>query len=82
MYKLAKGIGDIDTKKIYIHAEIDAIVRCKDLTRAYTIEIYRIKYGEYFDSKPCPICMSGIINSGIKYLIYTEKGALIRIKLN
>lgn len=72
MVKLARRQGDFDCKKIYVHAEIDAIIKCKDIHHAYSIEIYRYSNhtNTYGSSKPCDICMSGIQNTPIKKITY------------
>lgn len=59
-------------KKIYLHAEIDAIVRCKDLRKAHRIEVIRVaKNGDLVNAKPCSICQSAIESSGIKIVSHT-----------
>lgn len=58
--------------KIYLHAEIDAIVRCKDLKKAHRIEVIRVaKNGDLVIAKPCSICQSAIEASGIKVISHT-----------
>ena len=58
--------------KQFIHAEIDAIIRCKDLTKAYKISVFRImKDGSYGMAKPCNICSHAIKESGIKVIEHT-----------
>ncbi len=57
--KYAKKAG-LD-KKVFLHAEIDAIVRCKDLSRAYRIVVFRtLANGTMGSAKPCPICEAAI----------------------
>jgi len=54
-------------EKVYIHAEVDAILRCKDLTKAYRIVVTRVgRSGELLLACPCGICSSYIKASGIK----------------
>lgn len=44
--------------KVFLHAEIDAIVRCKDMSKATRIVVMRFDAnGLPVNSKPCPICM-------------------------
>ena len=44
--KCAKEVGL--PEKIYLHAEIDAILRCNDLSKAHSIHIFRLsKSGRY-----------------------------------
>lgn len=48
-------------KKIYLHAEIDALRRCKDLSKAYRIVVIRtLANGKEGNAKPCPICEAAI----------------------
>jgi tRNA(Arg) A34 adenosine deaminase TadA len=61
------------TEKIYLHAEVDAIIKCSEIERAYSIEVYRINTpGKHMPSKPCPICLSAIKATPIKYIQYTD----------
>jgi len=79
MSRLASKIGIVDSPKIYIHAEMDAIIKCKDLTKAYSIEIYRVsrETGLYVNSTPCRICQAGILNTPIRYMKYVDKDNLL-----
>lgn len=44
--------------KVFLHAEIDAIVRCKDMSKASRIVVMRFDAnGLPVNAKPCPICM-------------------------
>lgn len=68
--KHASKVGLPD--KQYLHAEIHAIIRCKDLSKAYKIFISRInKHGDPALAKPCPICQSAIKAAGIEQIEYT-----------
>ena len=59
-------------EKQYIHAEVAAIVRCKDLSKAYRIVVSRVdKKGKFRNAKPCPICESAILEAGIKKVEWT-----------
>ena len=58
--------------KQFLHAEVHAIVRCKDLGRAHKIFVTRFnKNGDPVLAKPCPVCMSAIRAAGIKLIEYT-----------
>src|SRR5574343_82654 len=58
--------------KHFLHAEIHAIVRCKDLSKAYKIVVTRVnKDGSFGLAKPCAICSAAIIASGIKVVEHT-----------
>lgn len=59
-------------EKRFLHAEVSAIVKCKDLTKAHKIVVMRYtKDGKSANAKPCPICMSAIKASGIKFVEWT-----------
>lgn len=61
-------------QKVFIHAEIDSIIRCKDLTKAYKIVVMRYtKDGKPANAKPCPVCMSAIKASNIKFIEWTTE---------
>ena len=59
--------------KIYIHAELHAILRCNDITKAHKIFVCRYDYlGNAKLAKPCKMCMDVIQIVGIKEVEYTE----------
>lgn len=60
-------------EKQFLHAELAAIIKCKDLTKAHRILITRISNtGEFVNAKPCPICKMAIRDAGIKEVEWTE----------
>lgn len=66
----ARRVGLDD--KIFLHAEIHSIVRCKDLTKAHKIVVSRwSKNGLPMLAKPCPVCMSAIAAAGIDIIEHT-----------
>ena len=68
--KHAKQVGLDD--KVFLHAEIAAIAKCKDLERAHKILVVRMgREGKTLLAKPCPVCMSAIHSTGIKYIDHT-----------
>lgn len=68
--KHAKKVGQ--PEKQYLHAEIHAITRCRDLRRAHKIFVVRNgKNGQPLLAKPCEVCMSAIDAAGIKIIEYT-----------
>jgi deoxycytidylate deaminase len=59
-------------EKIYLHAEISAIVKCQDLSKAHTIVVTRVsKQGKFRMAKPCPVCQSALKNTPIKKILYS-----------
>lgn len=82
MYKLALEKGIFEPKANFVHAEIDAINRCKNLNKAYKIEVYRLsRNGKYMNSKPCHICRSGILKTNIKVIGYFENNIYVEEKI-
>jgi tRNA(Arg) A34 adenosine deaminase TadA len=59
-------------ERIYLHAEVHAIVKCKDLSKAHKIFVSRWdKHGNSLLAKPCPVCESAIKAAGIKIVEHT-----------
>lgn len=68
--KCARNVGLPD--KQFLHAEIHAIVRCKQLHRAHRIVVMRFdSTGKPKNAKPCPVCESAIEAAGIKIVEHT-----------
>ena len=64
------AIQDNQSEKIYLHAEIDALVRCSK--QPYKIFIARTdRHGKVRAAKPCSICHRAIQASGIKHIYWT-----------
>jgi tRNA(Arg) A34 adenosine deaminase TadA len=62
------GLGE----KIFLHAEIDALVRLKDWKKAHKIVVTRFgNSGEPLLAKPCPVCQRAIEMAGINYIEHT-----------
>jgi len=58
--------------KVYLHAEIDAIIKCPDLKKAHKLEVFRFtEEGSPASACPCKICASAIQVAGIKHVEYT-----------
>lgn len=68
-----KHTNDVDLpEKIYLHAEVHAIVKCRDLTKAHKIMITRYDSdGNPKNAKPCPVCVSAIEAASIKVVYHT-----------
>jgi tRNA(Arg) A34 adenosine deaminase TadA len=65
----AKEVGD--PHKIYLHAEIDALIACRSGI-PYKIKIERYdSVGNPKNAKPCPICELAIKKAGIRFVEYT-----------
>lgn len=58
--------------KVYLHAEIHAITRCMDLSKAHKISIFRyLEDGTPAMSSPCKICAQAIAATPIKVIEHT-----------
>ncbi len=67
--------------KVFLHAEIAALVRAK--REVHTLIIARILHGNgnIATSKPCPVCEAAIKAAGVKKVYYTnENGELILLR--
>ncbi len=68
--KYAKSAGK--PENIFLHAEIHAIIKCRNLRKAHKIFIARHdKKGNPRLAKPCEICQGAIKEAGIKVIEYT-----------
>jgi tRNA(Arg) A34 adenosine deaminase TadA len=66
----ARKIGN--EHAIYLHAEVHAITRCSDLSKAHRIVVVRYnKDGTPALAKPCPICASAIAATSIQVIEHT-----------
>lgn len=60
-------------EKEYLHAEVAALVRCRNLDKAYKIVVTRInKKGKFANAKPCPICSLAIQEAGIQVVEWSK----------
>lgn len=60
-------------EKQFLHAELAAIIKCKDLSKAHSILVTRVsKSGNFANAKPCPICAMALKEAGIKNIRWTE----------
>lgn len=58
--------------KVFLHAEVHAITRCKDLSKAHRISIFRyLEDGSPADACPCGICRDAIAATPIKIIEHT-----------
>lgn len=58
--------------KQFLHAEIHAIVKCRDLSKAHKIFVTRWdRNGRPALAKPCKACMDAINHAGIKVIEHT-----------
>ena len=64
---LASSVGH--PHKIYLHAEIDAIIKARG-EHIHTLKIFRLgKSGKYLNAAPCAICQRAIQLYGINHVI-------------
>lgn len=70
MYKHARKVNE--PHRVYLHAEVHAITRCKDLSKAYSIFVARYnKAGVPVLARPCAVCLSALESVGIKEIFHT-----------
>jgi deoxycytidylate deaminase len=56
----------------FIHAEVQAIIRCADLAKAKRISVFRVrKDGSYGMAQPCKACQLAIKEAGIQIVEHT-----------
>lgn len=61
-----------EPEKIFLHAEIHAIIQCDNIGKAYSIELYRYHSdGTPGNAKPCKICVGALAKTNIKIIRYT-----------
>lgn len=69
-YHFAKRTGRPEA--VYLHAEIAALVRLKDVERAHRIVVERVGAdGQTRPAEPCPICKLAIEHAGIEIVEHT-----------
>lgn len=62
------GLGE----KVFLHAEVDALVRLRDWSRAHKIVVTRYnKNGEPVLARPCKVCQHAIKMAGIRHVEHT-----------
>ena len=80
----AKKVGH--PNKIYLHAEIAALVQAgtMETNQVHEISIVRLnKKGEFRPSKPCPICIEALKAFGVQHVVYTSpQGIIMTEKMN
>lgn len=60
-------------EKVFLHAEISAIIRCRK-AEPYKMFVARIlRNGEPASSKPCEVCSLAIEEAGISYVHYLDE---------
>jgi deoxycytidylate deaminase len=70
MYEAGTAVNKPNS--IYLHAEVAALVKIKDWTKAFRIDVVRyMKDGTTGNAKPCPICSRVIGQTGIKLINHT-----------
>jgi deoxycytidylate deaminase len=65
-------------EKIYLHAEISALVKCRQ-EGADTIVVARVNsLGDLRMAKPCPICQLAIKEAKISRIFYSTNNGFVR----
>lgn len=83
MLKHGRKVGI--TNRPFLHAEIAAIIKCRNLEKAYKISVYRYgANGNPMLARPCPICWSAIYalknTYSLKLVEWTIPGGLYEYK--
>ena len=46
---------------VFLHAEVDALIKCKDWGKAYRMVVIRTSSsGNALNAKPCPVCQEAL----------------------
>lgn len=74
LYRFTEPDGCNTESNHFIHAEIDAIIKCRniDLAGASIYVSRRMLNGKFAMCRPCPACMGAIIDAGIIDIYYTS----------
>ena len=68
--KCAEAVGE--PHRIYLHAEIDALVKLKDWSKAYKLIVTRFtKDGKPANAMPCKACQHALKLANITHVEYT-----------
>jgi len=68
--KCAKAVGE--PERIFIHAEIAALVKLRDWSKAHKIVVTRYtKDGQPANAKPCRACLHALNLANIKNVVHT-----------
>lgn len=76
--KYAHRVGCSD--KIYLHAELAAILKARCEIYRITVERYN-KKGEMMLAKPCQACWLAIKEAGITFVSYTTESGWVTVNL-
>ena len=58
--------------KVYLHAEIDAIIKCKDINKAHKLVVFRFREdGSPALASPCKVCKQALKHTPIKVIEHT-----------
>lgn len=68
----AHAIRAGEPHRVFLHAEIHAIARCRDLEKAHSMKIFRFREdGSPALARPCRICDGAIKAAGIQTVEHT-----------
>lgn len=68
--KAAAAVGE--DSKVYLHAEVAALVKVRDWSKIYKIVVTRFNYkGEPVCAKPCRVCQYVLNQAGIEIVEHT-----------
>lgn len=83
-HPLQKKFAGVQTRKITLHAEIDALTKLRtpdpDIDCMVVVRTLKSS-GKYGASKPCDICVGAMINYQVGSVVYFEDGLWHRVYL-
>ncbi len=69
--KFAREAGE--PAKVYLHAEIAALIKVRDWNDAHRIAVFRYGAdGSPRNAKPCRVCQRALLEAGIAHVDYTR----------
>lgn len=69
-----------ENEKIYLHAEIAALVKCRE--QPHTVVVCRLRKHGIGLAKPCPICIEAMYEAGVQVVKYsTNEGTFVERKV-
>lgn len=68
--------------RIFLHAEVAALLRCKD-NKVYSLHVVRkTKSGTLRNAKPCPVCQAAISAYGVEKVFYSNNfGEIVQLDM-
>jgi len=70
-------------QKIYLHAEVAALLRCKD-NKVHSLHVTRkTKSGTLRNAMPCKVCQAAILAYGVQKVFYSNNvGEIVQLNMD